>query len=64
MPYNLKFVINSKIELNYGEDYYKSTIQDVQDDFISISIPIKGGEYIPLRKGDKLEFIYYYQNNI
>lgn len=61
---NLKFIINSKIELYYGDNYYKSIIEDVQDNFISISIPTKDGEYVPLRKGEMIEVIYYYRYNI
>ncbi|SKA72646.1 c-di-GMP-binding flagellar brake protein YcgR, contains PilZNR and PilZ domains [Clostridium sp. USBA 49] len=64
MGYDLKFQINNKIEIVYDDNYYKSNIEDVQDKFISINIPRKGENYIPFRKGDKLECIYYYENNI
>lgn len=64
MFHNLKFVINSKVEIAYNEGYYKSNIEDVHDNFISISIPIRQGEYIPLRKGEIIEVIYYYKENI
>ncbi|MCM8710987.1 PilZ domain-containing protein [Clostridium sp. SYSU_GA19001] len=60
---NFKFVINSKVEVFYDEGWYKSRIEDVHNDFISIGIPIREGEYIPLRKGEIIEVIYYYRGS-
>lgn len=60
----LKFIINSKLEISWNDSYFKSTIEDINGDIISISIPIKDGQYLPLRKGEKIEVIYYYANNI
>lgn len=64
MLHELKFSINSKIEISYGNDYYKSSIEDIGDNSISISIPIKDGQYVPLRSGETVEAIYYYEKDI
>lgn len=61
----LKFAINSKVEIFWNEGYYKSNIEDVADgNSISISIPIKDGQYIALRRGEQVEVIYYYDKDI
>jgi c-di-GMP-binding flagellar brake protein YcgR len=60
----LNFEINSRIEVSWNDEYYKSTIENIEDGFIAISIPIKDGQYIPLRVGEKVEVIYYYSKDI
>lgn len=60
----LKFIINSKIEISWNDGYYKSNIENVDENSIYISIPIKEGQYIPLRKGEQIEVVYYYDNDI
>lgn len=59
----LTFIINSKIEISWKDGYYKSSIENVDDESIYISIPIKEGQYIPLRSGEQIEVIYYYKND-
>lgn len=60
----LKFIINSKVEISWNDGYYKSSIEDVDGNLIAISIPIKDGEYLPLNKGEKIDIIYFYLNDI
>lgn len=64
MLHKVQFTINSKIEISYNDQFYKSNIEDMGDNFISISIPIKDGQYIPLRRGESVEAIYYYDKDI
>lgn len=61
---DLTFIINNKIEISWNDGYYKSNIENVDDKSIYISVPIKEGQYIPLRKGEQIEVIYYYKNDI
>jgi c-di-GMP-binding flagellar brake protein YcgR len=62
MAEDVKFIINTKVEISWSDGYYKSNIEDVQENYIAISIPIKEGQYIPLRVGEQLEVIYYPNN--
>ena len=64
MEEDLKFIINNKVEISWNDGYYKSNIENVEEGSISISIPIKDGQYIPLRKFEQVEVIYYQGNNI
>jgi c-di-GMP-binding flagellar brake protein YcgR len=60
----LIFEINNKIEVSWNDGYYKSSIENVGDNYIAISVPINNGSYIPLRPGEQIEVIYYYANDI
>jgi c-di-GMP-binding flagellar brake protein YcgR len=64
MVEGLNFEINKKIEIAWNDGYYKSNIENVENNCIAISIPIKNGTYIPLREGEKVEVIYYYGKDI
>lgn len=64
MMEGLNFSINSKVEIFWNEGYYKSNIEDVTDNIIAISIPIKDGQYVPLRRGEQVEVIYYHEKDI
>ncbi|GAA0724093.1 flagellar brake domain-containing protein [Clostridium malenominatum] len=59
MTNNIKFTVNGKIEILMEDGIYKSNIQDIYDDHIGISIPVKEGMYLPLKKGEKVEGIFY-----
>ncbi len=48
----------------WNEEIYKSNIQDAGENYISISIPVSQGRYLPLEKGDKIEAIYYEKLNL
>ncbi|MEL7597525.1 MAG: flagellar brake domain-containing protein [Clostridiaceae bacterium] len=55
----IKFKINNKIEIIYGDDIYTCDIQDMKDGYLAISIPIKDNQYLPLQKGERIDVIYY-----
>lgn len=56
---NIKFIIRNKIDVKFNEEIYSSDIQDVTEEYISISIPVRNGSYIPLHIGESIEAIYY-----
>jgi c-di-GMP-binding flagellar brake protein YcgR len=53
------FKVNSRIELLFENNLYKSNIQDIDKNYISISIPINDSMYVALNVGDVLEVLYY-----
>ncbi|WP_125152190.1 flagellar brake protein [Clostridium rectalis] len=61
---NIKFNINRKIEILMEDGVYKSNVQDLERDYIGISIPVKDGQYLPLKTGEKVEGVYYDEKNI
>jgi len=60
----LELVINKNIEVIWDREVYKSVIQEVNENYFSISIPSKEGTYIPLRQGDIAEIVYNSMPNI
>lgn len=64
MGVKVEFLINSKIEIEFNDDSYKSNIQDVTDEYLGISIPVTDGKYLPLAKGEKATVMYYYGKDI
>lgn len=60
----VKFYINSKIEIISNDVAYKSDIQNVTENYIAISVPLKNGRYIPLRKDEKITALYYLNGDI
>lgn len=59
MAENIKFLVNHKVEILMEDGIYISNIQDIEDEYAGISIPVKDGSYLPLKKGEKVEGIYY-----
>lgn len=59
MNERVNFKVNEKMEILMEDGIYKSNIQDITDEYIAISIPVKDGSYLPLRKGEVIEGIYY-----
>lgn len=55
----LKFEINRRIDLYLNKVSFKSTIQNLTDEYIAIGIPMFQGQYVPLSKGQAEEFHYY-----
>ncbi|MGE5628546.1 MAG: flagellar brake protein [Solirubrobacterales bacterium] len=53
------FCYNNKIEIDTKEGRYKSTIQEIGEDYIGISIPILNGKYLPLPNGSEVDAFYY-----
>lgn len=64
MNNEVEFLINQKIEVEMEDGIYKSNIQDITDEYIGISIPVSNGKYVPLRKGEKVIAIYYFNKDI
>lgn len=64
MGVKIQFLINNKIEIESNDEAYKSNIQDVTDEYIAISIPVRDGKYLPLAKGEKVTGLYYYDKDI
>jgi c-di-GMP-binding flagellar brake protein YcgR len=64
MDSNINFTVNSRIEIDVDSEIYKSNIQDVSEDCISISIPVNNHKYMPLSKGEKVDVIYYEEKNV
>lgn len=58
------FNINEKIEILMEDGIYKSNIQDITDEYIAISIPVKEGSYLPLRSGETVEGVYYQDKSV
>ncbi|WP_315114382.1 PilZ domain-containing protein [uncultured Clostridium sp.] len=59
MTDNIKFSVNSKIEILMDDGIYKSDIQDISDSYAGISIPVREGVYLPLKKGELINGVYY-----
>lgn len=64
MDCNIEFQVNSRIEVEDNDEFYKSNIQDIGKDTIGISIPVSGGKYLPLRKGNSLKCIFRYKKQM
>lgn len=61
----INFKINGKVEIiSENGEIYSSDIQDIDKKSIAISVPIKECKYLPLRKGERIEVIYYEGNSI
>ncbi len=54
-----EFKINNKVEIEWDDGYYKSIIQDVNEDTIYITIPANEGKYLPLNYNDKITVFYF-----
>lgn len=55
----IKFKINNKVEIIYGDDIYTCDVQDIKDGYLAVSIPIKDNQYLPLQKGERIDVLYY-----
>lgn len=56
--------VNTKCEILIENKVYKSNIQDVDENTVSVSLPVSDGEYAVLSKGTMVEVIYYDKNNV
>ncbi|MCY6354020.1 flagellar brake protein [Clostridium sp. ZS2-4] len=55
----MKFKLNNKVEIIYGDDIYTCDVQDVKDGHLAVSIPIRDNQYLPLQKGERIDVLYY-----
>jgi c-di-GMP-binding flagellar brake protein YcgR len=61
---NIEFIVNSRLEIEIDGKIYKSNIQDLSEDYIGINIPVNNHKYIVLKKGDKINVVYYLGKDI
>lgn len=55
----IKIEINKRLDILWYDKVYKSSVQDLSDNYVAIAAPIMGGVYLPLHKGDVFKVIYY-----
>lgn len=62
----MELKINGRIEVldEDGITYLKSNIQDITDEGIYITIPMKEGKYLPLNIGQSVSIIYYRDQDV
>lgn len=51
--------LNNRLEIIWGEKIYKSIVQDVSDNFFTISIPMIEQEYLPIELGTTISIVHY-----
>ena len=56
---NVKLNVNTKCEILIKGRSFKSNIQDINENFIFISIPVFNGKYADLYQNEEIEVIYY-----
>lgn len=61
---DVNFNVNSKCEILVDDKVYKSSIQDIGEDYIGISTAIANGKYAPLIRNEQITVIYYDENNL
>ena len=59
MNNNNEFKINNRMEIEWDDGYYKSIIQDINEDTIYINLPVNEGKYLPLNYNDKVTVFYF-----
>lgn len=59
-----EFKINNRVEIEWEDGYYRSIIQDVNEDTIYINIPANKGKYLPLNHNDKVTVFYFHGEKI
>lgn len=64
MGNNFKFIVNNKIDIVMTDGLFRSNIQDLTDEYIGISVPVLQGKYLPIRKGERVEVLYYIDKDI
>lgn len=51
--------VNGNISVAYEEKYYKSIVQEVEENYFLINLPVEDGVYLTLGEGDKIDLIYF-----
>lgn len=52
-------VINSRLEVKWGEEIYKSIVQDSNNKNLLVSVPVVSGVYLTLKTGEEIDVVYY-----
>lgn len=60
----IQFHYNNKIEIDTEEGFYKSSIQEIGDDYIGISIPVLEGKYLTLPTDKEVHVLYYLEKDV
>ena len=63
-PNNLKINQLVEIELNEGQktEYLPSRIEEIKEDYLYISMPMRKGALLPMRLGQEIKVITRYRN--
>ena len=60
---NIKMQINGNLVIYFDDKSYKSTIQDIQESYMLINIPLGEGSYLYFEDGQEVDMNYYYKNS-
>lgn len=60
----IKFKVNNRVEVIFNEENFICNLQDIKEEGIAISIPIREGEYLPLKNGEVIQAYYYDKKSI
>lgn len=55
----MELLINSMIDVLWEDNVYKATIQDIQENEVLTTIPVKDGTYLTLKDQSEIEQIFY-----
>jgi len=64
MDDEIRFYYNNKVEIDTEDGLYKSTIQEIGNDYFGISIPMNSGKYLTLPKDKMVEVLYYLDRDV
>lgn len=56
--------INAIVDVEYNEKSYKCTIQEINDDYIAVSLPFENGEYLVPHTNDNLVISYFDSSDV
>jgi len=54
-------LIEIKVAIDEGFEYYASRIEEIGDKYLFISMPIRKGEYIPMHIGEEILIVIYHK---
>lgn len=64
MEEEIQFNYNNKVEIDWDNVLYKSSIQEIGDDYIGISIPVNNGQYLPMPNDTLVDVLYYLDRDV
>lgn len=64
MEEEILFYYNNKIEIDKDNILYKSSIQEIGDDYIGISIPVNSGQYLAMPNDTDVDVLYYLDRDV
>ncbi|QAA31693.1 flagellar brake protein [Clostridium manihotivorum] len=54
---DLALEVNNRLDVLYEEKIYKCQVQDLEENFFNVNIPVSEGEYLTVPRGIDLEFM-------